>query len=123
MRFLLDENMPSTLARELRALGHDVLCVVDFGQGADDVSVLAKAQEGERVLLTLDKDFGELAFRSPLPSSCGIVLFRLSGTDPQADISQMMRILTSRNDWAGQFTVATKDRVRQRGLLGGSERK
>jgi hypothetical protein len=41
--------------------------------GAFDEEVFARAQSDERIVLTQDKDFGELAFRSGLPSSCGVV--------------------------------------------------
>ena len=45
---------------------------------ADD-AILARAQTEERIVVTHDKDFGELAFRSQLPASSGVILLRLSG--------------------------------------------
>lgn len=116
MLLLLNENMPGTLARLLREGGHDVLAVKEAMRGADDLAVLARAQAGARLLLTQDKDFGELAFRHGLPAECGIILFRLTGSDPDADIRRMIDALESRMDWAGQFAVVTDDRVRMRPL-------
>jgi len=113
---LLNENMPSTLATMLRDGGHDVLTVKEAMRGADDVAVLARAQAEARILLTQDKDFGELAFRHGLPAECGIILFRLTGAAPEADVRRMLDALDSRSDWAGHLAVVTDDRVRLRPL-------
>lgn len=77
MRFLADENFPKAAVAALEAAGHDVLWVRLTAPGAPDADVLATAARGERVLLTFDKDFGELAAQSVLPSGCGIVLCRI----------------------------------------------
>jgi predicted nuclease of predicted toxin-antitoxin system len=77
MRFLANENFPGDAVTALRALGHNVLWIRTDLPGITDQEVLARGLEDARVLLTLEKDFGELAWRSGLPASCGIVLFRL----------------------------------------------
>ena len=120
MLLLLNENMPGTLASMLRDEGHDVLHVKEAMRGADDASVLARAHAEARLLLTQDKDFGELAFQHGLPAECGIILFRLTGADPETDVRRMLSALGSRSDWAGRFAVVTDDRVRLRPLPGTS---
>ena len=115
-RLLLDENMPGSLAPVLRDTGYDVLAVKESMRGADDVAVLARGQAEARVLLTMDKDFGELAVRFGLPARSGVILFRLSGDDPHIDTRRILGVLASRSDWDGHFTVATDDRVRMRVL-------
>ena len=75
MRILADENFPGLSVQELRRLGHDVLWVRTAMPGARDDAILACAQTEERLLVTLDKDFGELAFGMRLPASCGVALF------------------------------------------------
>lgn len=67
-------------------------------------------------MLTNNKDFGELAFRYGLPASCGVVLFRLSGVDPESDNRQVLQVLESRTDWKGHFAVVDYDRIRIRPL-------
>ena len=84
MRFLADENFPGDAVTALRAAGHDVLWIRADAPGIIDQDVLARSFEDARVLLTFDKDFGELAWRSGLPASCGIVLFRLPVLGPSA---------------------------------------
>jgi predicted nuclease of predicted toxin-antitoxin system len=118
MRVLANENVSSTVVRGLRASGHDVLAVKESLPGADDETVLRRAQTEERVLITHDKDFGELAYRTRIPAGCGIVLLRVSGPDPDADNERVLAALEGREDWAGHFSVVTDDRVRMRPLPG-----
>ncbi len=77
MRVLGLENFPRIAVESLRADGHDVAWVWEDGKGSSDASILERAQIEERIVVTFDKDFGELAFRSRLPSSCGVILFRV----------------------------------------------
>src|SRR5258708_5542377 len=76
MRLIVDENMPGTLTQALRDQEHDVLAVKESMRGESDVAILARAQAESRVVVTQDKDFGEIAFRLGLPAQCGVVLFR-----------------------------------------------
>jgi predicted nuclease of predicted toxin-antitoxin system len=117
MRFLVDENVASTVIQELRHRGHDVFSVKESMRSEGDELILARAQSEDRIVVTHDKDFGELAFRSRLPASCGIVLFRLSGSDRDSDNERMLEALDSRKDWSGNFAVVTNDRIRMRPLL------
>lgn len=121
MRWLVNENVSATVVRALRNRGHDVLSVKESLRGAADPAVLAVAQSDQRVLVTHDKDFGELAFRFGLPAGCGVVLFRLSGTDPESDNQRVLEVLESSVAWAGHFAVVTDDRVRIRPLPGAPE--
>jgi len=116
VRFALNENMPRALIDALRLAGHDVLAVKEEMRGASDDSVLGRAQDESRIVVTQDKDFGELAFRHGLSAACGVVLFRLSSGSPDDDARRMKESLTSRDDWAGHFTVVTEDRLRMRPL-------
>jgi predicted nuclease of predicted toxin-antitoxin system len=62
MRFLADESCDFAVVRALRAVGHDVSTVSDVAPGAEDYVVATLADEESRVLLTEDKDFGQLAY-------------------------------------------------------------
>lgn len=118
MRIIANENLSSTVVRELRSRGHDVLSVKESMRGESDEMVLARAQAELRVVLTHDKDFGELAFRSGLPADCGVILLRLSGTDRDSDQQRILEALESRSDWEGRFTVVEQHRIRVRPLPG-----
>jgi predicted nuclease of predicted toxin-antitoxin system len=116
MRFLANENVTGTVIQELRQRGHDVLAVKESMRSEQDDVILARAQAEQRIVVTHDKDFGELAFRSQLPASCGVILFRLAGTEPDADNQRILEVLESRTDWPGHFSVVTDDRIRMRPL-------
>jgi hypothetical protein len=57
-----------------------------------------------------------LAFRIGLPAPCGVILFRLTTSDPQLNAQRMLDVIESRADWQGLFAVATDDRLRTRPL-------
>jgi predicted nuclease of predicted toxin-antitoxin system len=116
MRLMVNENVSGTAIRALRERGHDVLSVKESLRGSGDAQILARAQADERVLVTHDKDFGELAFRYGLPAASGVVLLRLSGADPESDNRRVLQALESGVDWSGHFAVVTQDRVRIRPL-------
>jgi hypothetical protein len=63
-----------------------------------------------------DKDFGELAFRSRLPAQSGVILIRLDWKDFDTDNQVVITALLSRDDWAGNFAVIERDRIRIRPL-------
>jgi predicted nuclease of predicted toxin-antitoxin system len=63
MRFLADENIPNVIIRWLQAEGHDVLMATALAAGASDRHWLDLAEAEKRIIITSDKDFGELVFR------------------------------------------------------------
>ena len=112
MRLLADENVPAHLVEALRTAGHDVLWMRAEAPGTPDEDVLEEATGTGRLLLTFDKDFGDLVFRVRLPAEPGVVLLRLRGLS-EAEVQQIVtQALTSRRDWAGHFAVVDRDRVR-----------
>jgi predicted nuclease of predicted toxin-antitoxin system len=62
VKFLADESCSTPVIRALRAAGHDVLAIAEIAKGTSDEEVLKHAVEEQRVLVTEDNDFGELAF-------------------------------------------------------------
>jgi predicted nuclease of predicted toxin-antitoxin system len=102
--------------RALRERGYDVVSVKESMRGSPDQTVLERAQTESRLLMTHDKDFGELAFRSRLPGGCGILLFRLSSSDPESLTRRILAVFESRRDWVGHFTVVSDTRIRHRRL-------
>lgn len=112
MRLLANENFPLDAVEALRANGHDIAWVREDARGSNDEQVLARAQQEDRILVTFDKDFGELAFHTKLPSTSGIILFRISPISSQ-HISQIaVQAIASRTDWAGHFSVVEDRRIR-----------
>jgi hypothetical protein len=117
MRFLIDENFPGAGVAALRRLGHDVRWIGEVLRGASDMTVLDLAVRERRIILTFDKDFGELAKKSKLADACGVVLFRLPLPAPAAEAGERLaRLVAAREDWAGHFSVIEPGRVRMRKL-------
>ena len=77
MRLLADENVPARLVVALRAAGWDLVWVREDAPGASDEKILEWAQLDQRVVLTFDKDFGDLAYEARLPAEAGVILVRL----------------------------------------------
>ena len=116
MRFLANENFPGAAVSALASEGHDVVWVRTAAPGTSDPEVLARAARESRILLTFDKDFGELARASALPASCGVVLFRIPMPRPGDVGPRLAELITARADWAGHFSVVEPGRVRMRAL-------
>ena len=116
MRILADENFPGIAVEELRRRGHDVVWVRTANPGLKDREVLAWAQDEQRLVVILDKDFGQLAFGTDLPAWCGIVLFRMPLSNARMDSMKVAELLDRRSDWSGHFSVVEEDRIRMRPL-------
>jgi predicted nuclease of predicted toxin-antitoxin system len=118
LRFLADENFPRAAVAALEAAGHDIVWVRLAAPGAADADVLAAAARESRILLTFDKDFGELAARSALSPGCGVVLFRVPAPSSDAAGQCLAARVAARDDWNGHFSVIEPGRVRMRRLRG-----
>ncbi|MFO0811460.1 MAG: DUF5615 family PIN-like protein [Gemmataceae bacterium] len=116
MKLSANENFPGGAVNALRAAGHDVFWVRIAMAGATDEQVLAHAVAEGRVLLTFDKDFGDLAFHAGLPATCGVILFRIPTDAPAAMIARVAAVVQSRPDWSGVFAVVDEWRIRVRSL-------
>jgi predicted nuclease of predicted toxin-antitoxin system len=81
MNFLADEGVDFPVVQRLRSDGHEVLYVAEMSPGVSDETVLAAANAKNALLLTSDKDFGELVYRLR-HISAGVLLMRLAGLSP-----------------------------------------
>src|SRR5262245_53677001 len=112
LRILANENFPGEAVAELRRRGHDVAWIRTEDPGINDQAVLARALSEQRLLVTFDKDFGELVFKRGKPASCGAVLFRISTPSPAAALHRIVSTLESREDWSGTFSTVEDVRIR-----------
>ena len=78
MKLVADENVDHAVVKALRALGHEVWSVAEEAHSVDDDEVLRIAVSMNALLLTSDKDFGELVFRQGR-ATAGVFLLRLAG--------------------------------------------
>lgn len=115
MRFLADENFPAPALAALRDRGYDVASIAEDSAGASDELVAAICDGHERILLTFDKDFGDLVFRRGLSSGASVVLFRIA-PEPGMVVDMIHSLVETRILTSGVFCVVARDRVRVRPL-------
>ncbi|MBI3946375.1 MAG: DUF5615 family PIN-like protein [Armatimonadetes bacterium] len=117
MRFLANENFPLPSTRRLRAVGHDVWAVVEDAPGSTDAAILARAASEWRIIMTFDRDYGELIFRLRLPTPAGVVYFRFDPATPDEPAEHLLGLMAiDQIRLDGMFTVVERHRVRQRPL-------
>lgn len=117
MRLIADESVDAPVVESLRAAGFDIIYVLELSPGVNDNVVLNWSVKEKRLLLTVDKDFGELIFRNKR-SAPGVILYRLAGLSNEEKSSILLSVLKKRGkNLSYSFTVITKDRVRIRRLL------
>lgn len=115
MRFLANENFPLVSVRRLRGVGHDVAAIVEDSPGARDRDVLRRAAEEHRIVLTFDRDYGDLIYRLRLPVPTGVVYFRFDPMTPEEPAEHLLKLLIMDGlSLEGKFTVVERGRVRQR---------
>ena len=112
MRFLADESCDFSVVRALRSSGYDVLAIAEIARRAEDLHVIRMALEQDRILLTEDKDFGQLVF-AQAQQSAGVVLIRYPSRNRRdLPIAVMDFIRQSGASLGDRFAVVTPGRVR-----------
>jgi predicted nuclease of predicted toxin-antitoxin system len=117
MILLADENVDAPIVAALRVRGHRVNYVRELDPGIDDHAVLSLANAENSLLLTSDKDFGELVFRQRLVHS-GVVLYRLAGLSMQRKSRIIADAFAAHgNEMHGAFSLITAGHIRIRATL------
>lgn len=112
MIFLADENLDFPIISAIRNEGYDVLSISELSPSIDDNDVLKIANKENRVLLTSDKDFGELVFRLKLISS-GIILFRIPELSNKEKATLAVKCIKEfEAEMQGAFSVVTQNKIR-----------
>jgi len=119
MRFMVDASTGRSVAEFLRGLGHDVLVADDAMPGAGDHEILARAEAEKRIVVTNDKDFGELVFRTGKARQ-GILLLRLHD-ESRGNRVRVVRAVLERvgERLCGRFTTADDWHLRIRPMPSG----
>lgn len=116
MKLVADEGMDAPVVHELRRRGHDVWYVAEEAPGLTDDEVLQAARTRVALLLTADKDFGELVFRQQLLTT-GVVLVRVPGLTASRKAKIVAQALVDHGpDLPRSFTVIESATVRVRSI-------
>lgn len=117
MRFLVDEGVDTRLAASLVTAGHDVVEIAAASPGVTDIAIANRAIAEGRVLVTADKDFGDLAFRDGLAMP-GTILIRMPGSLLDERANQLAQAISLHADrLASLMVVVERDKIRVRPLL------
>ena len=117
MRFLADENFPVPSIRRLRAAHHDVAAIIEDSPGDEDTAVLARAAIEDRLLLTFDRDYGELIYLRRFSPPVGVLYFRLGPHLPHEPAERLLALLQEPDQlFEGFFTTVDDEQIRQRPL-------
>ena len=114
MNLIVDENVDKLVVDALRQDGHNVLYVAEFAPSINDETVLEQANQNGALLITEDKDFGEIVFRQRRIHT-GVVLIRLDGLSKQAKARIVSTIFANQgHELLNAFSVISPGRVRIR---------
>jgi predicted nuclease of predicted toxin-antitoxin system len=116
MRILADEDVPRPIVAWLRDTGHDVLYSAESRKQTPDADLLAEAEAQGYIVLTEDKDFGELIFRDH-SNSHGVILLRMKNRPAAIRLVRLQQVWTLvESRLPGHFVVVTASKIRLRPL-------
>ena len=119
MKLVADEGVDRPIVLALRAASFDVTYYAEFAPSSEDEAILKHAQDEQTLLLTCDKDFGELVFRNKLVTA-GVVLIRLTGVNAENKARIVTEALRAHGgEMLGSFAVISPGllRIRHRDQL------
>ena len=112
MKFLVDVNLGRKFTSLVKKAGHDVIYAKDLYPITSDEEILNKAVHERRVIITNDKDFGELVFLHGRKAK-GIILLRTASTDAFVRFELIKDVLGKAE---GKFIVIKEGKMRIRAL-------
>ena len=113
-KLLADENIPAKSIDALRAAGYDVLSIRETTPGIADAEVLRLAVAQNLVLVTFDRDYGELIFRQGFEPPPSIVYFRALPASPHEVSATLLSLLSDTDSIFGAMVVISFRGIRRR---------
>lgn len=114
MNFVADESVDAPIVAALRREGHHIAYVAEISPSITDDEVLTQANQSGSILITMDKDFGELVYRLKRIHA-GVVLLRLAGQSESSKTQIVVDAIRAHAaEFANSFTVITSGTTRIR---------
>ena len=115
MEFLANENFPLPSVKLLRASNIVIRSISEENPGISDAQVIQLAVDNNFIILTFDKDYGELIFKYAIAKPPGVIFFRNKGQEPEFAGKALLQMLLDKIiTLEARFTVIDKDSIRQR---------
>lgn len=116
-KFLVDENAGFSIVKYLRNQGFDTKFVSELYPSRNDAFLMKIAFKERRIIVTNDKDFGYLVFKSKLPA-VAIILFRFKDESPTLKINTVETILNlPKEKVLNHLIVASENKIRIRSII------
>lgn len=113
--FLANENFPRPSTIILREKGYHIISIQEKARGISDEEVIKMALDANLIILTFDRDYGELIFKYAKDNPPAVVFFREKGNTPEFAGSSLVSILSNKEiSLSEAFTVIEVNNVRQR---------
>ena len=113
MNILADENIEKSVIDFLRD-SQNIISIAELKPGITDQEVAELANNSNAILLTEDKDFGEIVFRQKIVKN-GVILLRLQGLTTEIKLDVLRELLENHSsEISGSFTVVTTNGIRIR---------
>lgn len=117
MKFLADENFPVFSVKLIDNAGHDIRSIRLDSPGIEDDEVLELALKEGKIILTFDKDYGELIFHRGYTPPPGVILFRLISYYPEEPAEILLKLIEQKiTKLEKMFTVVRHNKIRQHPL-------
>jgi predicted nuclease of predicted toxin-antitoxin system len=115
MKLLANENFPKASVLALRNRGYDVLSIGEENPSIEDHEVVDIAINEERLILTFDRDYGELVFKKGLKPPKGIIYLRIDPFSPEEPAEVISKLIQSQKfSFDHYLTVVDNNFIRQR---------
>jgi predicted nuclease of predicted toxin-antitoxin system len=115
MKIFADESVDGPIVERLRQDGHQVVYAAEAVSGITDDEILKSANDQEALLLTADKDFGEMVFKWNRLHTDGVVLIRLAGLTPTRKAAVASKAFREyQHEFSNAFSVISPGRTRVR---------
>jgi predicted nuclease of predicted toxin-antitoxin system len=114
---LANENFPLPSIGLLREAGYEISSILEDSPGIEDPEVLSRAADEKQVILTFDRDYGELIYRLQLRPPAGVIYLRFRPYTPQEPALLLLNLFQNKElQFEKWFTVLERDQIRQRPL-------
>jgi predicted nuclease of predicted toxin-antitoxin system len=118
MRFVADESCDFSVVRELRSAGHDVIAIAEVSPREEDDDVRGRAVAAKCILITEDKDFGQLIYAN-MRATGGVIFIRFPARVRRNLADTVVELVRKQGErLIGRFTVLQPGRVRTGGNPG-----
>ncbi len=112
LKFIIDECVGLQVSNWLKGKNFDVIFVGEIMAGAKDSEVISRARDEKRILITCDKDFGDIVFKEQ-SNHCGIILLRLRMEKAQDKIFALEKLFEKHGDQlSDNFTVVQDSNIK-----------